>query len=237
MKSSLFKEYSRKELERKILLRQLIYILFKTIVTLIIPLYVILILKVQNILLFGLIIGLSGFLYFHFLPYRKVDYSRSIAFLALHLNIIFLVKMMELSKTFGLIEEILCGVLILIWIVKEFYIYKNFKKKVTQRNQFKDDEIKFDSFLLRRIKENIYELSVSTGNGNVPKVLFEVKECIVGDLDTMIQAPPVVSICRQITIEKEGEESDIQSGIQYYYFQNIEELLNGNTHRTIWLTH
>lgn len=235
MKSSLFKEYSREELERKILLRQLIYILFKTIVTLIIPLYVIFILKVQNILLLGLIIGLSGFLYFHFLPYKKVDYSRSIAFLALHLNIIFLVKMMELSKTFGLIEKILCGLLILIWIIKEVYIYKNFKRRVTQRSQFKDDEIKFDSFLLRRIKENIYELSVSTGNEYQyqPKVLFEIKECIVGDLDTIVQAPPVVSICRKISLNKEEENEGIDSGIQYYYFQNIEELLRDNAHRTI----
>lgn len=235
MKSSLFKEYSREELERKILLRQLIYILFKTIVTLIIPLYVIFILKVQNILLLGLIIGLSGFLYFHFLPYKKVDYSRSIAFLALHLNIIFLVKMMELSKTFGLIEEILCGLLILIWLLKEIYIYRNFKRRVTQRSQFKDDEIKFDSFLLRRIKENIYELSVSTGNEYQyqPKVLFEIKECIVGDLDTIVQSPPVVSICRKISLNKEEENEGIDSGIQYYYFQNIEELLRDNAHRTI----
>lgn len=82
MKTSLFKSYSRTELENKILLRQLLYIFIKTTVTLIIPLYTIIYLKIDNFFVIIMVILMSSYLYFHFLPYRKVNYARAIGFLA-----------------------------------------------------------------------------------------------------------------------------------------------------------
>lgn len=227
MKTSLFKSYSRTELENKILLRQLLYIFIKTTVTLIIPLYTIIYLKIDNFFVIVMVILMSSYLYFHFLPYRKVNYARVIGFLALHCNIFFLVKMMDLSKTFGFIEELVCVLLIGIWVLKETYIYRNFKKRFFKKGQLNDNEIRFDGLLLRRIKENIYELAPANNfNDNSdserPKVLFEVKECIVGDVDTFLQSPPVVSIKRRIRLLN-GHEA-VDSGIQYYFYQNVNEI-------------
>ena len=227
MKTSLFKSYSRTELESKILLRQLLYIFIKTTVTLIIPLYTIIYLKIDNFFVIVMVILMSSYLYFHFLPYRKVNYARAIGFLALHCNIFFLVKMMDLSKTFGFIEELVCVLLIGIWVLKETYIYRNFKRRFFKKGQLNDNEIRFDGLLLRRIKENIYELAPANNfddnsDSERPKILFEVKECIVGDVDTFLQSPPVVSIKRRIRLLN-GHEA-VDSGIQYYFYQNVNEI-------------
>ena len=135
--------------------------------------------------------------------------------------------MMDLSKTFGFIEELVCVLLIGIWVLKETYIYRNFKRRFFKKGQLNDNEIRFDGLLLRRIKENIYELAPANNfddnsDSERPKILFEVKECVVGDVDTFLQSPPVVSIKRRIRLLN-GHEA-VDSGIQYYFYQNINEI-------------
>lgn len=223
MKASLFTSFSREELERKIMIRQLLYIFLKTIVTLILPLLTIVFLKIENFFVVVFIIGMSAYLYYHFLPYKKVDYGKAIGLLALHCNALFLVKLMGYSTNFGFPEKLVCVLILGIWLFKETYLYTNYKKKIKKKVYLKDDDIKFDGLLLRRIKENIYELALPSGSNDThPPVLYEVKECIVGDLDTIIQAPPVVSIRRKITFKKDNE--DVDTGIHFYFFQDINEI-------------